>query len=298
MRTLVVIHLLTVASVASAQSTTAPAPDESASPSAEAEQTEASNPDEPVGDSPTEPITVPQGPAYHVDLEIDIPMLIIPGVLMLGWPLSDTMPPPHCAPLCDPAGLNPIDRPAAGLYSEAWSMASDIGVGVLLASAVAVPFIDEAPMDALNDIIVIAQAIAWTEALAILTAMASRRPRPVLYSEKAPLEMRNDPDTALSFFSGHTGTAFAASTAIFQTLRRRHPDSALPWVALAVGDAIGIMVAVGRVKAGRHFPTDVIAAALVGTGVGLLIPALHDHPIQVTPMALQGGAGVAVGGAF
>jgi len=239
-----------------------------------------------------------EGAAYLLDLEIDLPLLIIPAVVMLGWPLSDTLAPPHCAPLCSPAKLNPLDAPAAGLYSEGWSMASDLGVGLLLAGAAAIPFMDGAPLDALNDLVVIGQSILWTEAFAILCGLAARRPRPILYSERAPLDVRNDPDSGLSFFSGHTATAFAASTALFQTLRRRHPDSAGPWVALAIGDAIATLVAVGRVQAGRHFPTDVLAGALVGTGVGLLIPALHDQPIQVAPLAVPDGAGVAVTGAF
>ena len=159
-----------------------------------------------------------------------------------------------------------------------------------------IPFIDGGPVDALNDMVVILQSIAWTNAAALMVKMASRRPRPFMYGDSAPEALRTETGAAFSFFSGHTGNAFAASTALFQTLRRRHPNSALPWVALAVGDAIAIGVAIGRVQAGHHFPTDVIAGALVGTSLGLLLPALHDHPVQVTPLALPSGGGLAVSG--
>ncbi len=297
MRSLVIVILLSVTGPAMAQ-----VPAEAvvgAEAPAAATPAEVPSPDTETPPAPNDvAAAVPMGRAYQLSWEVDLPMLLVPGIIMLGWPLSDTFAPPHCAPVCSPEGLNALDAPSAGLYSEAWTMASDIGVAVMLAGAVMIPFVDEEPLDALNDLVVIAQAVAWTEALAILTSMASRRPRPMMYSESAPLEMRNDPDSALSFFSGHTGTAFAVSTALFQTLRRRHPDSALPWITLAVGDAIGIFISVGRVKAGRHFPTDVLAAAVVGTSVGLLVPALHDAPVQIAPMAIPGGGGVAVGGVF
>jgi membrane-associated phospholipid phosphatase len=242
---------------------------------------------------PSEPHT---GPAYQVNWEIDIPLLIAPATALLAWPLRDSFAPPHCAPLCDSAPLNAMDSVAAGLYNADWALVSDIGLGVLLGSAVLIPFIDEAPLDAVNDLVVILQSIAWTNATSLLVGMASGRPRPYMYSELASEELRRSPDSAFSFFSSHTGNAFAASTALFQTLRRRHPHSALPWVALAVGDTIALLVAVSRVQAGHHFPTDVIAGAIVGTSLGLLIPALHDQPIQVTPLALPSGGGIALSG--
>ena len=244
------------------------------------------------------PVDAPpaEGPAYALNLEVDLPLLAIPAAALLAWPLSDTFAPPHCAPLCEPGELNALDALAAGQYDTDWALASDIGVGVLLGAAVLTPFFDEAPLDALNDLVVILQSIAWTNASALMVAIATRRPRPYVYSTEAPEALRRAPKSAFSFFSSHTGAAFAASTALFQTLRRRHPESPLPWVALAVGDAIATMVAVGRVQGGHHFPTDVIAGAVVGTCFGLLIPALHDHPLQVTPMSMPSGGGIAVSG--
>ena len=238
----------------------------------------------------------PSGHAYSVELEVDLPLLILPVTALLAWPLSDTFAPPHCAPLCDAAGLNAMDAVAAGLYDTTWASVSDVGVSVLLGSAVIVPFLDGAPIDALNDLVVIAQSVAWANASALTLAMATRRPRPYLYSEKAPIALRQAPKSAFSFASSHTAASFAASTALFQTLYRRHPESALPWVALAIGDAIALTVAIGRVQAGHHFPSDVIAGALIGTGIGLLIPALHSRDVQVAPMPVPDGVGLSLSG--
>jgi membrane-associated phospholipid phosphatase len=34
------------------------------------------------------------------------------------------------------------------------------------------------------------------------------------------------------------------------------------------------------VAAGKHFPSDVVVGALVGTGVGLLVPWLHQELVK------------------
>ncbi len=58
-----------------------------------------------------------------------------------------------------------------------------------------------------------------------------------------------------------------------------------------------------RVRAGEHFPTDVIAGAMAGAAIGTLVPHLHrlhnEAPalwIGVSPE--REGAGLTVGGLF
>ena len=36
-----------------------------------------------------------------------------------------------------------------------------------------------------------------------------------------------------------------------------------------------VLTAYGRVQSGDHFPTDVIAGAMAGAGIGILVPHLH-----------------------
>jgi len=42
-----------------------------------------------------------------------------------------------------------------------------------------------------------------------------------------------------------------------------------------VGTALTTFVSIERVRAGRHFPTDVIAGSIAGAGIGLVVPHLH-----------------------
>ncbi len=73
--------------------------------------------------------------------------------------------------------------------------------------------------------------------------------------------------TSSSFPSGHAATASAFATAF----RREYPLLGLPVSALAA------VVSYGRVHTGVHYPSDVIAGALVGSGVASLTGPLVDR---------------------
>jgi undecaprenyl-diphosphatase len=137
---------------------------------------------------------------------------------------------------------------------------------------------------AMVDAVIYAEALALTWAATNLAKLTVRRPRPMAYQEQERLYelhgMENAPsitatDTSLSFFSGHTAlVATVTSTATYLAFVRS-PDTARPWITLSAGTALTAFVGVQRVRAGEHFPTDVIAAAMAGAGVGLLVAHLH-----------------------
>lgn len=79
-----------------------------------------------------------------------------------------------------------------------------------------------------------------------------RRPRPDL----ADLPARGRTPSKLSFPSAHAASTFAAATAFGPLLPR------LPWRALAA------TMAVSRVVLGVHYPSDVVAGAVIGVVVG------------------------------
>jgi membrane-associated phospholipid phosphatase len=74
------------------------------------------------------------------------------------------------------------------------------------------------------------------------------------------------------------------STSLFWTVNRRRPGSAHAWAVFAGGTAVASFVGVARVMAGENFPTDALAGAAVGAGVGTLIPALRESPIVLAPV--------------
>ncbi len=76
--------------------------------------------------------------------------------------------------------------------------------------------------------------------------------------------------TSSSFPSGHAATASAFAVAF----RREYPLLGLPVSALAA------VVSYGRVHTGVHYPSDVIAGALVGSGVASLTGPLVDRAVS------------------
>jgi membrane-associated phospholipid phosphatase len=78
------------------------------------------------------------------------------------------------------------------------------------------------------------------------------------------------------------------------TMRRLHPRSRGQWVVLGVGGALATFVATARVMGGMHFITDSVGGAVVGTSLGVLIPALHASPVAVVPVTGEGQRGIAL----
>jgi membrane-associated phospholipid phosphatase len=82
-------------------------------------------------------------------------------------------------------------------------------------------------------------------------------------------------DARESFFSGHTSTtaAFAFSTA--KIWSDHHVGSRWqPWVWVGAA-AVPLTTGILRIRAGKHFPSDVLAGMAVGALCGWLVPELH-----------------------
>ena len=206
----------------------------------------------------------------------------------------------------DPA---PFDGPRLDAWAIEWGRSdtalttSDVGVGLAAAWAVGHSVYTGRARGAGSGLgrgVTYAESALTTLALAEVAKQAARRPRPCTYQGPRRLEPRlgcrdTDADAHLSFFSGHTATAATLSaTAAFWAIQ--DGDTAQAAATLGLGAALTLAVAVERVRAGKHFPTDVLTGALVGATVGTLTPYLRGHA------AAQGGsvtpAQVALRGAF
>jgi hypothetical protein len=84
-----------------------------------------------------------------------------------------------------------------------------------------------------------------------------RRPRPVLEG----LPPLGGAPSSLSFPSAHATSSFACATA----MTRIAPEAAFLFVLAAA-------IAVCRPYLGMHYPSDVIAGAILGTALGLVVP--------------------------
>jgi decaprenylphosphoryl-5-phosphoribose phosphatase len=84
-----------------------------------------------------------------------------------------------------------------------------------------------------------------------------RRPRPVLEG----LPPLGGAPSSLSFPSAHATASFAVATA----MTRADPLGALAFV-------LAFALALGRPYLGMHYPSDVLAGAILGVGLGLIVP--------------------------
>lgn len=205
----------------------------------------------------------------------------------------------------DSASINGMDRFVTGWHSSGANTASD----VLLWSMVALPFAATALDVGLSsgaarsgsgqdgwrgwatDSAVIAEAVLVSAALNQVTKLAVQRPRPLLYDRPAGDAAYAVADNHLSFYSGHTSTAFAAGMAWAFTFAQRHPGS--PWRFAAYGGAAALGGTVGllRMLAGKHFTSDVLVGALAGTLVGIGVPWLHARSGSALAVAPGRGGG-------
>lgn len=94
-------------------------------------------------------------------------------------------------------------------------------------------------------------------ALNYLVKLIVKRPRPVLEG----LPPLGGAPSSLSFPSAHATSGFAVATA----MTRVEPVAALAFL-------LAFALALGRPYLGMHYPSDVLAGALLGICLGLLVP--------------------------
>ena len=178
---------------------------------------------------------------------------------------------PSCAP-CDPATLPDVDRWAVRPLSRSAATASTALLAGVGGFAVILSIRDLPLEQARGNAAVLANAVGWTAASTEWLKVLVRRKRPVLYTSTAAAEA-GDRDNQQSFPSGHASVAFAVATSYFVMARREHLRHSTRNALLLYAGAAGVGAL--RVAASKHFPTDVAAGALLGTGIGWLVATIH-----------------------
>lgn len=193
--------------------------------------------------------------------------------------------PQQIAPGFDTNNLSWLDRGAVkSKFDSSAATVSNLGIGLAYGFAIVDPilsgFRERSVQTALVDGIMYVETVALTMALTSIVKIAVRRPRPIAYAEAEA--NRDDPnysnsktDSSLSFFSQHASTTAAIGATATYLAFARSPGKLRPWLTLLVATGVTTATSIGRVRAGQHFPTDVIAGAMAGAGIGILVPHLH-----------------------
>ena len=123
-----------------------------------------------------------------------------------------------------------------------------------------------------GDGLVIAEAVALNGALTQIVKFAAGRERPFVHAlpaDQKPLTA-NPADNNVSFYSSHTSFAFslAVSTATVASMRRYRWAGVIWAVGLAGAATVGYL----RIAADKHYFTDVLVGAAVGSAIGFAVP--------------------------
>lgn len=233
---------------------------------------------------------------YEVSPWLDGAVIVGTNAVTLGlYEFGSSLIHPSCP--CNPAQVNAFDRHTIGNHNDT---AFGVATATVWASSVVPLVLDvwdlRALQPVLEDAIVLGEALSVTGAATTVTKYAIQRPFPRTFAGD-PMLVGNSSGYR-SFFSGHTAVTFSALGVASMTVGRRYDVHVLPWlITVAVGSVVGAGVVLG----GWHFPTDVVVGALVGTGVGVAVPALHFTEMPVRPVVSAvpgGGAIIGVAGAL
>jgi membrane-associated phospholipid phosphatase len=141
-----------------------------------------------------------------------------------------------------------------------------------------------------DDAIPIAESAIATGLFHHLIKFIAGRQRPFVHHADPgrPPEL----DDNMSFFSGHTATAFALATSAGMVAHYRgYKLEPVIWGAgLAVAATTGYL----RMAADKHWFTDVLTGAVVGSAFGVAMPWLERRSLEAMPT----GNGLVVAGTF
>ncbi|MFH1653369.1 MAG: phosphatase PAP2 family protein [Pseudomonadota bacterium] len=231
---------------------------------------------------------------YKLDLD-----LAVTATASAAWLVTDLLKDDIASSSCKWCGVNSFD--SWGHKNLKWSNtgASDtlsaitaIGLSPLIAfgmdafAANREGRISNFPVDAL----VISEAAAVSLLLCQIVKFSVGRQRPDAHYDST----LTSPKHNTSFYSGHTSLAFAlaVSSGTVATMRE-YKLAPLIWGAgLAVAATTGYL----RIAADKHYITDVIGGALIGSAIGFGIPYLFHRPkpdkghaLMLSAMPIDGG---------
>jgi membrane-associated phospholipid phosphatase len=173
-----------------------------------------------------------------------------------------------------------MDRWIAGTHSSPAALASD----ALILPLVSLPMIATAWeagqgrqswRSAFEDGAIYTEALVLSSSLNLLVRSTQVHPRPLVYGRDVPASDRLSGEASGSFYSGHANAAFLSAVYFSYTYGLRHPDSRYRGVVWAGSLGAATVVAGLRVAAGKHFLSDVLVGAAVGSFFGWSFPYMH-----------------------
>ncbi len=169
-----------------------------------------------------------------------------------------------------------FDRLYTSSHSSPMGTAADVlmvsaALAPELAAAAFAPGLDGGKFLTIGVMYVETMGLAYSSA-ELLKSLVTRY-RPYGYSGTVDF---GDSELTSSFPSRHAMIAFSSATFAGFAFDKVAPGS--PWSPLVWASGLGLATATSvlRVASGDHFPSDVVAGAILGSALGYLVPLLHE----------------------
>ncbi len=172
--------------------------------------------------------------------------------------------------------INRFDRSAVANYSPQLKRVSDVLLGTCILSPTLLLLNKKTWADRNTIMLMHFESMLLTGFLTRLIK-TSGRIRPLFYNPDVPLNKKLGfkHEANASFPSGHTSVSFASAVLLSKVFCDFYPESKYKpyvWVgSLSIASLVGYL----RYASGVHFPTDILAGAVLGSAIGYLVPHLH-----------------------
>jgi len=204
----------------------------------------------------------------------------------------------------DPGSVNAFDRYSTTRSSKNLDIAGDVVIYSLAAvplSFLGLKSINKDFRSAFTFLVMYAESTMLINGLTRTLKISFRRKRPYVYNDSLTIKERMDSENQLSMPSNHTANAFNSAVFMSTVFTLTYPDSKWVPVVWSLSMSAAATVGILRIFSGKHYPTDVLVGALLGTVTGLAIPFLHwkkKKSVVIIPVAGDGFAGVSASGQF
>ncbi len=153
------------------------------------------------------------------------------------------------------------------------------------------------------------QTLLVNDVLNLAAKNLIKRKRPFVYNTRLDKDKEGcdtynhlDGNAIKSFYSGHTANVTTFSFLSASLFSHYHPESKLRQPIWLTAGILSSLTGYLRVRAGKHFPTDVLTGYLIGGALGYFIPRWHridnfgaDDQKYWQEFAIGAGTGVALG---
>jgi len=219
----------------------------------------------------------------------ELSMRVLPVVFLLSLAAGAEEPAP---PKPDTAAEDLVKKVEAKVAS-----AKTVSIALTMVGPAVAELGRGANLRLLNAGVVYADTLSANVALNALFKALFGRPRPYTYgphANEAPVD--DSPERYASFYSGHASAAFASAIAGSYLFAEGNRDRGARVALWATELTLAAATANLRVRAGKHYYSDVVVGALIGSGIGVGMPLLHGaHQVPLPGELIAGASGIAFG---